>query len=214
MKKTITVLIVDDHPVVQQGMKLLLDVQDDIKVIGIAADGMQAILLAKKSKPDVVLMDINMPGMDGIEATRHIRAESPQTQVIILTSHHQDAMIFPAIKAGALSYLLKSSTPDEVVDTIRAAKKNEARLHLRVAQRLMDEVTGARKSRETLTMRELDILKLVAQGMNNRSIANALILSEKTVKTHISNILMKLNLNDRTQAAIYALKEGIVPLEK
>lgn len=214
MKKTISVLIVDDHPVVQQGMKLLLDVQDDIKVTGIAQDGMQAILLAKKLKPDVVLMDINMPGINGIEATKQIRAECPQTQVIILTSHHQDAMIFPAIKAGALSYLLKSSTPDEVVDAIRAAKKAEARLHPRVAQRLMDEVTGARKSHETLTVRELEILKLVAQGMDNRSIAGALTLSEKTIKTHISNILMKLNLNDRTQAAIYALKEGVVPLDK
>lgn len=214
MKKIINVLIVDDHPVVQQGMKLLLEAQEDIKVIGIAQDGTQAVSLAKKSKPDIVLMDINLPGMDGIEATKHIRAENPQIQVIILTSHHQDAMIFSAIKAGALSYLLKSSAPDEVVDAIRAAKRNEARLHPRVAQRLMDEVTGARKSHETLTTRELEILKLVAQGMDNRSIAGALTLSEKTVKTHVSNILMKLNLNDRTQAAIYALKEGVVLLDK
>lgn len=214
MKKMITVLIVDDHPIVQQGMKFLLDAQEDIKVIGIADNGMQAISLARKFIPDVVVMDINMSDMDGIEATRQIRAESPQTQVIILTSHHQDAMIFPAIKAGALSYLLKSSKPDEVVDTIRAAKRQEVRLHPRVAQRLMDEVAGSRKSHETLTARELEILKLVAQGLDNQSIADALTLSDKTVKTHVSNILMKLNLNDRTQAAIYAFKEGIVPVIK
>jgi two-component system, NarL family, response regulator LiaR len=212
--KKITVLIADDHPIVQQGMKLFLDSQKDITVVGIAENGKQAIEMVRKIKPDVVVMDINMPNIDGIEATRQIRAENPTVQVVVLTSHNQDAMIFPAIKAGALSYLLKSSSPDEVAEAIRAAKLKQARLHSHVAQRLMDEVTGNRKSPEILTTREIDVLKLVAQGMDNQTIAQTLTLSDKTVKTHISNILMKLNLSDRTQAAIYALKEGIVPLDK
>jgi NarL family two-component system response regulator LiaR len=214
MKNTILVLIADDHPIVQQGMKFLLDAQDDMQTVGMANDGIQAVALAKKYKPDVVLMDLNMSGMDGIEATRQIRAEIPTTQVIILTSHHQDSMIFPAIKAGALSYLLKSSAPDEVVEAIRAAKRGESRLHPRIARRLMDEATGVKKLHNGLTAREMEVLKWIAKGMDNQGIAEALTLSEKTVKTHVSSILSKLNLADRTQAAVYAIQEGIVPLEK
>ncbi len=209
----ITVLIADDHPVVQQGMKYLLDAQEDIEVAGMANGGAEAIALVIDARPDVVLMDLNMPGVDGIEATRRIREISPGTQVVILTSHHQDAMVFPAIKAGALSYLLKSASPDEVVDAIRAAARQEARLHPRVARRLMDEVSGAQISVNALTSRELEVLREIALGRNNKTIAANLSLSEKTVKTHVSNILSKLYLEDRTQAAVYALRQGLAPLD-
>jgi NarL family two-component system response regulator LiaR len=133
--------------------------------------------------------------------------------VVILTSHHQDAMVFPAVKAGALSYLLKSASPDEVIEAVRAATRGEARLNPRIAKRLMEEISGARPTPDALTARELDVLGLIAQGMDNRSIAAELTVSEKTVKTHISNILSKLHLVDRTQAAIYALRQGLAPLD-
>ena len=210
----ITVLIADDHPIVRQGMEMLLEVQDDIEVVGIAENGADAVHMAGELQPDVALMDLNMPQLDGIEATRQLADVSPRTRVVILTSHHQDAMVFPAIKAGALSYLLKSAAPDEVVAAIRAAAQGEARLHPRVAKRLMDEVAGVRVSAETLTARELEVLKQIAAGNDNKTIARELVLSEKTVKTHVSNILGKLNLTDRTQAAIYALKSGLVPLDE
>ena len=210
----ITVLIADDHPIVRQGMEMLLEVQEDIEVVGVVEDGAAAVELAAEMKPQVALLDLNMPAMDGIEATRAILAISPQTQVVILTSHHEDAMVFPAIKAGALSYLLKSSSPDEVTAAIRAAAKGEARLHPRVARRLMDEVAGSRVSPDSLTSRELEVLREIARGNDNKTIAARLVLSEKTVKTHVSNILSKLHLNDRTQAAIYALKAGVVPLNE
>ncbi|MBV7327079.1 response regulator transcription factor [Chloroflexi bacterium TSY] len=213
MSDTISVLIVDDHPIVRQGMQMLLDVQEGIEVIGMVENGTASVQFVAETPPDVVLMDINMPGVSGIEATRKIRNLSPHTQVIILTSHHEDSMVFPAIKAGALSYLLKSASPEEVVDAIRAAALGEARLHPRIAKKLMSEVAGTRPSMETLTERELEVLKEIAQGRDNRTIAGNLIVSEKTVKTHVSNILSKLHLADRTQAAIYALREGVVPLE-
>lgn len=213
MSEIITVLIADDHPVVRGGLQLLLDGQPDIDVIGLAEDGEQAVAAAEKNPPDVVLMDMNMPGVNGIEATKQIRALSPHTQIVVLTSHHQDALVFPAVKAGALSYLLKSASPDEVIEAVRAAARGEARLHPRIAKRLMEEISGSRPAPDALTPRELDVLGLVAQGMDNRSIAVELVVSEKTVKTHISNILGKLHLVDRTQAAIYALRQGIAPLE-
>jgi len=209
----ISVLLVDDHPVVQQGMKFLLDLQEDLDVVGVVGNGVQAVDFVIDAPPDVVLMDLNMPDMDGIDATKQIRKSSPHTQVVILTSHHQDAMVFPAIKAGALSYLLKSASPDEVVAAVRAAAAGEARLHPRVAKRLMDEVSGAKVSVDALTVRELEVLKQIAAGQDNKGIARALTLAEKTVKTHVSNILSKLGLTDRTQAAIYALKQGLVPLD-
>lgn len=210
---TITVLIADDHPIVRQGMQMLLEAHDDIEIVGVVSDGREAVELAKVSRPGVALLDLNMPNMDGIQATQAIQEVSPTTQIVILTSHHEDAMVFPAIKAGALSYLLKSSSPDEVVDAIRAASRGEARLHPRVARRLMDEVSGSRVSAEALTTRELEVLKEIARGHDNKTIAQNLVLSEKTVKRHVSNILSKLHLTDRTQAAIYALKSRLVPLD-
>lgn len=214
MTQKIDVLIVDDHPIVRQGMEMLLGVQDDIEVVGVAENGQEAVEFVTIQPPDVVLMDLNMPQLNGIDATKQIRALSPHTQIIVLTSHHQDAMVFPAIKAGALSYMLKSAKPAEVVDAIRAASRGESRLHPRVARRLMQEVSGTRVSAETLTTRELEVLKQIAKGNDNKTIARNLVVSEKTVKTHVSNILSKLHLDDRTQVAIYALKQGIVPLDE
>ncbi|NKQ37585.1 MAG: response regulator transcription factor [Chloroflexi bacterium] len=214
MSDPVTVLIVDDHPIVRQGMEMFLETQEQVKVIGLAENGEEAVHLVNAAPPDVVLMDLNMPGMDGIEATRQIRQISPQTQVVVLTSHYEDAMVFPAVKAGALSYLLKSAAPDEVLDTILAAARGEARLHPRITKRLMDEVAGTSRSLTALTTRELEVLKLIARGYDNRTIAAELTLSEKTVKTHVSNILSKLGLTDRTQAAIYALRQKIVPLDE
>ncbi|HID51149.1 MAG TPA: response regulator transcription factor [Anaerolineae bacterium] len=214
MSDPVTVLIVDDHPIVRQGMEMFLETQEQVKVMGLAENGAEAVHLVAATPPDVVLMDLNMPGMDGIEATRQIRQISPQTKVVVLTSHHEDAMVFPAVKAGALSYLLKSAAPDEVLDTILAAARGEARLHPRIAKRLMDEVAGTSRSLTALTTRELEVLKLIARGYDNRTIAAQLTLSEKTVKTHVSNILSKLGLTDRTQAAIYALRQKIVPLDE
>jgi two-component system, NarL family, response regulator LiaR len=213
MSEVIRVLIADDHPVVRQGMTLFLSTQEGIEVVAQAETGLQAVQFAEDHLPDVVLMDLNMPGLSGIEATRRIRQKSPHTQVVVLTSHHEDGMVFPAIKAGALSYLLKSATPDEVLDALRAATKREARLHPRIAQQLMQEVSGQRPSVDALTVKELEVLKAISQGKDNSTIANEMNLSDKTVKTHVSNILSKLYVQDRTQAAIYALKQRLVPLD-
>ncbi len=209
----ITVLIVDDHPIVRQGMEMLLAMQEGIEVVGAAENGVNAVAFIHEQPTDVVLMDLNMPDLNGIEATSQIRAISPHTQIVVLTSHHEDAMVFPAIKAGALSYLLKSATPDEVIDAVQAAARREARLHPRIAQRLMSEVAGTQPSLNALTSRELEVLKEIARGKDNQTIADDLGLSTKTIKTHVSNILSKLYLADRTQAAVYALRQRIVPLD-
>ena len=210
----ITVLIVDDHPIVRQGMETFLAMQEGIIVAGSVEHGAAAVGFIQEQLADVVLMDLNMPELGGIEATRQIRTLSPHTQIVVLTSYHEDAMVFPAIKAGALSYLLKSATPDEVVAAVRAAGRREARLHPRIAQRLMSEVAGVQPSLNALTSRELEVLKEIARGKDNQTIAAELNLSAKTVKTHVSNILSKLYLADRTQAAVYALRQRIVPLDE
>jgi|YNPMSStandDraft_2_1061718.scaffolds.fasta_scaffold11663_1 NarL family two-component system response regulator LiaR len=210
----ITVIIVDDHAVVRQGLLAFLQTQDDIEVIGEAENGVQLLELLPHSVPDVLLMDLIMPDMDGVEATRRVKTISPHTQVVIFTSYYKDEHIFPAVRAGALSYILKDSKPDELADAIRKASRGEAVLHPRVAARLVQEVQGAR--RETLNPfselsdREMEILRLIASGISNREIAETLFISEKTVKSHVSNILSKLHLADRTQAAVYAWNQGIV----
>jgi len=210
----ITVIIVDDHAVVRQGLIAFLQTQDDIEVIGEAENGVQLLELLPHSVPDVLLMDLIMPDMDGVEATRRVKTISPHTQVVIFTSYYKDEHIFPAVRAGALSYILKDSKPDELADAIRKASRGEAVLHPRVAARLVQEVQGAR--RETLNPfselsdREMEILRLIASGISNREIAETLFISEKTVKSHVSNILSKLHLADRTQAAVYAWNQGIV----
>ena len=212
--EAIRVLLVDDHVVVRRGLSALLATYEEIEVVGEASGGEQGVELAGRLLPDVVLMDLVMPGMDGIEATRRVRAASPSTQVIVLTSYSEDERIFPAIKAGALSYLLKEVSPDDLVRAIRAARRREATLHPSVAARLMQELSGARSSPlDELTEREREVLACIARGMSNAEIADRLIIGERTVKTHVSNILSKLHLQDRTQAALLALRERLVPLE-
>jgi NarL family two-component system response regulator LiaR len=211
----IRVLIADDHAVVRQGLRAFLDLQEDIDVVGEATNGVEAVEQTRQLLPDVVLMDLVMPEMDGIEATRKIRALSPRTQVIVLTSFAEDEKVFPSIKAGALGYLLKDVSPADLVKAIQAAHRGEAQLHPEIARKLMDEFsTRAREPiPDDLTARELEVLRLIARGQSNRQIAEQLVISEKTVKTHVSNILSKLHLADRTQAAIYALRKGLVPEE-
>ena len=211
----ISVLIVDDHAMVRQGLRTLLELQEDIQIVGEASNGSESVEQTRQLVPDVVLMDLVMPEMDGIEATRRIRALSPSTKVIILTSFAEDEKVFPSIKAGALGYLLKNVSPPDLVKAIQAAHRGEAQLHPEIARKLMDEFSDrpSRPTYDELTERELEVLRLIARGRNNREISRELVISENTVKTHVSNILSKLHLSDRTQAAIYALKEDLVDEE-
>jgi NarL family two-component system response regulator LiaR len=218
MSEPITVLIVDDHLLVRQGVRAFLETQPDIRVLGDAGSGSEAIQLATELVPDVVLMDLVMPGMDGVEATRLLRRASPRSQVLVLTSYHQDEHIFPAIRAGALSYLLKDVSPIELAEAVRKAARGEAVLHPRIAARVVQELHGARTEAfnpfSDLSERELEVLRLIADGMGNGEIAQRLVISEKTVKSHVSNILSKLHVADRTQAAVYAWREGVMRREE
>lgn len=207
-------MIVDDHQVVRQGLRMFLELQDDFVVVGEAGDGLTAVEMVRQLEPDIVLMDLVMPRMDGITATRQVVALGQKTKVIALTSFTDNEQVFPAIQAGASSYLLKDVSPDELVDAIRAAHRGETRLHPDIARKLMDQVAhqvippqGTRAV--DLTEREREVIRLVAQGCSNGEIARRLVISDKTVKTHVSNILSKLELEDRTQLAIYALKNGL-----
>jgi len=217
VKDKIKVLLVDDHAIVRQGLRTFLELQDDIEVVGEAQNGLEAVELTRQREPDVVLMDLVMPEMDGIEATRQVCALRPSTKVIALTSFAGDDNVFPAIKAGAAGYQLKDVSPPALVEAIRAAHRGETLLHPEIAKKLMAEVATREEKTEPdpdeLTQRELDVLRLIAQGLSNQEIAQALTISEKTVKTHVSNILSKLRVDDRTQAAIYALKKGLGPEE-
>lgn len=213
MSEPISIMLVDDHKMIRMGLAAYFATLADIQVVAEADSGKAALDLIQTHVPDVVLMDLNMPEMDGVEATRQLRSVSPRTQVIVLTSHHDDEYIFPAIRAGALSYLLKDIDPDELADAIRKAKKGEAVLNSQVASRVVREVQGLRDELNPfteLTSREMEILKLIAAGMNNKSIGESLVISEKTVKSHVSNILSKLHLSDRTEAAVYAWQQGVV----
>jgi len=213
MPERITVLLVDDHTIVRQGVRTFLELQLDLVVIGEAETGLEAVRLAGEYAPDVVLMDLKLPEMDGIEATRKVAEISPRTRVIVLTSYHEDEHIFPAIRAGAISYMLKDIRPADLADVVRKAAVGEAVLHPRVARRLMEELNGMRAAADAitaLTEREVDVLRLVGEGLSNAEIAARLIISEKTAKSHISNILSKLHLADRTQVAVYAWREGIM----
>lgn len=211
----IKVLLVDDHKIVRQGVRAYLHTLVDIQVIAEAESGTAAVTAVEQYQPDVVLMDLEMPGeLDGIAATRQIRKTRPETKVIVVTSHHQDEYIFPSIRAGAISYLLKDVEPDELATAIRKAAQGEAVLDSRVASRIVQELQGLRKDDVNpfteLSEREFDVLRLIAAGKSNAEIAETLVIGESTVKTHIGNLLRKLHLEDRTQAAVYAWQEGIV----
>ncbi len=214
MSDAIRIILVDDHHLVRLGLTAYFSTLPDIQVVGEAGTGEEAVRLVGELAPDVVLMDLIMPGMDGVEATRQVKKVSPRTQVIVVTSYHEDEHIFPAIRAGALSYVLKDIDPDDLADAIRRAHAGEAVLNPRVAARMVKELGGMRQETvnpfRELTDRELDVLKLIAAGKNNQEIADVLVISEKTVKTHITNLLTKLHLSDRTQAAVFAWQAGIV----
>ncbi|SDX52382.1 two component transcriptional regulator, LuxR family [Marininema mesophilum] len=208
-------VLVDDHPMVLKGLRLFLQMQEDMEIVGEASDGNEALTLVKALKPDVVLMDIMMPGMDGIEATRRIHESLPEVKVIVLTSFVDQDHVLPAIRAGAVGYQLKEIEADELAETIRAAYRGMTQLHPKAAGLLVNQfVTGTGDTHtedltvESLTRREREVLKEITTGKSNKEIAAELVIAEKTVKTHVSSILAKLELSDRTQAAVYAMKKG------
>lgn len=212
----IRVLITDDHAIVRKGIAALLATEPDIQVVGEAADGASAVAQARALRPDVVLMDLVMPRVDGIEATRQIAAELPEVRVLVLTSFAADDKVFPAVKAGALGYLLKDTGPHELVRAIHQVYGGQPSLEPSIASKVLYELAHPVKGPPTpdpLTARELEVLRLVAQGMSNREIAEKLVITELTVSTHVSNILSKLHLASRTQAALFALKGGLASLD-
>ena len=216
MTKMIRVLVVDDHAVVRQGIRALLATETDIEVVGEAENGREAVAEAEGLQPDVILMDLVMPEMDGIEAIGRITARQLEARILVLTSFAADDKVFPAIKAGALGYLLKDSSPEELVAAIHQVHRGESSLHPTIARKLLQELSQPPDKPPTLdplTEREVEVLKLVAQGRSNQEIAEALVISEATARTHVSNILHKLHLASRTQAALYALREGLASLD-
>jgi DNA-binding NarL/FixJ family response regulator len=217
--KPIRVLLVDDHAVVRKGMRALLDREAGIEVAGEAENGDQAVHAADRLRPDVILMDLEMPGTGGIEATRQITAHHPETRIVVLTSHAAEEDVFPALKAGALGYLLKHSAPEEVLQAIRQAHRGETVLHPSIARMVLQELNRPAqvkqpRTTEPLSERELEVLRLLARGMSNQEIADTLVVGEATVRSHVSSILRKLQLASRTQAALYALREGLASLDE
>ena len=209
----IRILIVDDHSVVRQGLRMFLGLDPELEVIGEAQDGAEALKKVRELMPDVVLMDLLMPVMDGITAIGHIRRETQDVEVIALTSVLEDASVVGAVRAGAIGYLLKDTQADELCRAIKAAAAGQVQLSPKAAARLMREVR-APESPEALTERETDVLRLLAQGQSNKEIAHGLNIGEKTVKTHVSNVLGKLGVQSRTQAALYAVRIGLVSAEQ
>lgn len=216
MTDSIRIFLADDHTIVRSGIRALMETVDDVEVVGEAADGQQAVAGVLRYRPDVVLMDLEMPVMDGIEAIGQIVAQAPETRILVLTSFATDDRVFPAVKAGALGYLLKDSEPDALIQAIRQVDAGESSLHPRIARKLMQELSrppAQPATADPLTAREVEVLQVVAQGLSNQEIADKLIISEATVRSHISNILSKLHLASRTQVALYALREGYASLD-
>lgn len=215
MTESITLILVDDHAMVRRGVRAYLETHADIHIAGEADSGAAAVKLCAELVPDVVLLDLVMPGMDGVEATRQIKLVSPRTAIVILTSYHEDSHVLPAIKAGALSYLLKDVNSEELLAAIRKAAQGEAVLHPRIAMQLMQSLQAPKPDAPpnpfaALSQRELEVLQLIAEGLSNAAIGEKLFISEKTVKSHVGNILSKLHLDDRTQAAVYAWRKGFM----
>ena len=216
--RPIRVLLVDDHAVVRKGRRALLEHASRVEVVGEADDGEQAVRAAERLRPDVILMDLEMPVVGGIDATLRIASAHPELKVVVLTSHASEEDVFPALKAGAIGYLLKHSAPEEVVQAIQQAYHGETVLHPAIARMVLQELHRPAHSDATVTTdplsdRELDVLRLIARGISNQEIAGALIVGEATVRSHVSSILRKLQLASRTQAALYALRGGLVPLD-
>ncbi len=217
MTESIRILIADDHAIVREGLRALIDAKPDMEMVGEAADGIEAVLKARSLQPDVILLDLVMPRQDGIEAIREIKQENPNARILVITSFAEDEKVFPAIKAGALGYLLKDSSPQELLRAIRDVDQGRSSLHPTIALKLMRELgrpSDLPPTKEPLTEREVEVLRLVAQGLTNQEIAEKLVISERTVGTHVSNILEKLHLANRTQAALYALREGLASLDQ
>jgi two-component system, NarL family, response regulator LiaR len=216
MSEAIRILIADDHAIVREGLRSLIDTEPGMEVAGEAADGIEAVLRARSLQPDVILLDLVMPRQDGIAAIGEIKRENPQACILVLTSFAEDDKVFPAIKAGALGYLLKDASPQELLQAIRCVYQGESSLHPAIARKLIAELSRASDlppTEEPLTAREVEVLSLVAQGLTNQEIADHLVVSERTVRTHVTNILGKLHLANRTQAALYALREGLSHLD-
>ena len=216
MDKPIRIMIVDDHNLVRQGFEALLTVKEGIEVVGQAENGERAVELARTLNPDIILMDLLMPKMDGIHATREIKAENPEARILIITSFAEDDNVYKAVKAGALGYLLKDSSPHDLLQAIHDVCQGRMSLHPTIAAKLMDELNKPAEGKVTedpLTERELEVLVLVAKGLSNQDISEKLVVSERTVGAHVSNILGKLHLANRTQAALYALRKGFTELD-
>ena len=216
-KQIIKVLVVDDHAIIRKGIRAVLDLVPDLELVGEAENGVQAVELEGKLHPDVTLMDLMMPEMDGIAAIKEIKKQQPKARILVLTNFAGEEMIFPAIKAGAVGYHLKDSSPEALIEAIRQVSQGVASLHPSIAKKVLDELHNSDKqklSEEPLTHRELEVLRRIAQGYENKEIADELVISEATVRTHVSNILGKLHLASRTQAALYALREGLASLDE
>jgi NarL family two-component system response regulator LiaR len=211
----IRVLIADDHAVVREGLRGLITSEPGMEVVGEAADGVEAVEKAGSLQPDVILLDLMMPRKSGLEAIGEIKGENPEARILVLTSFAEDDKVFPAIKTGALGYLLKDSSPQELLQAIREVSRGESSLHPTIARKLIREISRPSDlppAEEPLTAREVEVLQLVATGLSNQEIAQNLVVSERTVRNHVSNILTKLHLANRTQAALYALREGLASL--
>lgn len=216
-KEPIRLLVVDDQSIVRKGIRALLEQVDDIAVVGEASNGLEAVSKAEALQPDVILMDLVMPEMDGITAIQEILTRRPEMRIMALTSFVAEDKVFPAIKAGAVGYLLKDSEPEELITAIRKVNRGEPSLHPTIAKMLLGEITQPVKpplTPDPLTEREVDVLRLVAQGLSNRQIAEQLVIGEATVRTHVGNILTKLHLANRVQATLYALREGLTSLDE
>jgi NarL family two-component system response regulator LiaR len=216
MTERIRILIVDDHAVVREGLRALIDVNPEMELAGEAVDGVEAVQKARSLQPDVILLDLLMPRKSGLDAIGEIKEENPDARILVLTSFAEDDKVFPAIKAGALGYLLKDSSAQELLQAIHDVYQGEPTMHPTIARKLMRELQrppDLPPTEEPLTAREVEVLQFVAQGLSNHEIANILVLSERTVRTHVTNILGKLHLANRTQAALYALREGLARLD-
>ncbi len=216
-QKRIRILIADDHAIVREGLRALIEAKPDLELVGEAENGDEAVALASSLRPDVVLLDLVMPSMDGTEAVREIMRQNPQARILVFTSFGDDTKVFAAIKAGALGYLLKDASPQVLIEAIRQVHRGESSLHPAIARKLIGEFrqpSGSPLPQMSLTEREVAVLKLIAKGLSNEAIAERLVISERTVSGHVGSILDKLHLSNRTQAALYALREGLASLEQ